>query len=436
MNEPSPAGGPSGGVTVHVFGRTDVGRVRDHNEDSFLVADLSTENASLQPEVRTHRVGSAGTLFMVADGLGGAAAGEIASDLAINTVYEEVRDRWAKGERRDAQSFAAALKGATDAANSKIFSYALEHPEHRGLGTTATIAGVLGDTVYLAQVGDSRAYLIRGGTAMQITKDQSLMARLVEAGELTQEEADRSERRNIILQALGPEPSVRIDLTHQKLRRGDVLVLCSDGLSGLVKKEEIAEVVSETDDLVQACKELIDRANENGGPDNITVIVARFEGDGLSEPNGDDKVGHTVFPLPGSTPQGGTPRSDEAPTAPTMRRAAPPAVGDEPAGDVPAGRRETVPHALTGSDTKRAVFTALVATIALLGVFLLARQLRGPLPPAGAAPAAAPDSAKADTTAAAPAPRDTTKAPPAKADTTKAAPKKPAAKKAATKKRK
>ena len=401
MTEPTPTGGATGDVIVHVFGRTDVGRVRDHNEDSFLVADLSTDNPSLQPEVRTHHIGPAGTLFMVADGLGGAAAGEIASDLAINTVYEEVRERWAKSDRRDAQAFAAALKAATDAANSKIFTYALEHPEHRGLGTTATVAAVLGDTVYLAQVGDSRAYLVRHGDAMQLTKDQSLMARLVEAGELTQEEADRSERRNIILQALGPEPNVRIDLTHQKLRRGDVLVLCSDGLFGLVKKEEIAEVVSSTDDLVQACKDLIDRANENGGPDNITVIIAKFEGDGLLPPEAEDRVGHAVFALPGSTPQGGLARPEE-PTAPTMRRGSPPGA---PAATVRTAEspvpRETTPNPVVGNDTRRMVWAALVATLALLGGFLLLRQLRG----AGIhpAPVAAADSAAKDTAA-----RDTT----------------------------
>jgi len=399
VTEPTPGAPLPGDVIVHVFGRTDVGRVRDHNEDSFLVADLSTENPSLQPEVRTHALGSAGTLFMVADGLGGAAAGEIASDLAINTVYEEVRDRFTKGERRDAQSFAAALKQATEAANAKIYSYALEHPEHRGLGTTATVAGVLGDTVYVAQVGDSRAYLVRDGTAMQITKDQSLMARLVEAGELTQEEADRSERRNIILQALGPEPHVRIDLTHQQLRRGDALVLCSDGLSGLVKKEEIAEVVSGTDDLVQACKDLIDRANENGGPDNITVIVAKFDGAGLLPPERSDRVGHAVYALAGATPQGGIPRPDEAPTAPTMRRSPPPGAGTAgaaavAAADADASRRDTVRTPVAG-DTRRMVWAALVATLALLGAFLLLRQVRGagvhPMP----APAA-PDSARAD----------------------------------------
>ena len=99
------------------------------------------------------------------------------------------------------------------------------------MGTTATVAGVLGDTLYLAQVGDSRAYLVRNGVARQITKDQSLMQKLIEAGELTEEEAEQSERRNIILQALGPEPTIKVDLTHQSVRRGDTLVLCSDGLS-------------------------------------------------------------------------------------------------------------------------------------------------------------------------------------------------------------
>jgi protein phosphatase len=237
---------------------------------------------------------------MVADGLGGAAAGEIASELAVNTVYDELRERWVKAGGRSADDFASAIKGATEAANGRIYSYALEHPESRGLGTTATLAGLLGDTLYLAQVGDSRAYLVRDGVARQITRDQSLMQRLVDAGELTQDEADRSERRNIILQALGPEPSVKIDLTHQRLSRGDVLVLCTDGLSGLVRTEEIAEVITQIPDLADACRELVDRANEQGGTDNITVIAARFEGEGLSVAEPHDRVGHEVYRLPGS----------------------------------------------------------------------------------------------------------------------------------------
>src|SRR2546428_99436 len=125
----------------------------------------------------------------------------------------------------------------------------------------------------LTQVGDSRAYLIRNGQAVQLTKDQSLMQRLVEAGELTEEEAARSERRNIILQALGPDPKVKVDLTYQDVRKGDILVLCSDGLSGQVKKEEIAEAIARERDLQTACDRLIALANERGGPDNITVVI-------------------------------------------------------------------------------------------------------------------------------------------------------------------
>src|SRR5215467_7668014 len=269
---------PNGEVIVQVFGRTDVGRTREHNEDAFVVADLSADNATLQPEVRTPRSGPAGSLFMVADGMGGAAAGEIASAMAVDVVLGQIRSSWITSEASDAESFVRAIKQATKMANEQINAYAVAHPEYRGMGTTATIAGLLGDTLYLAQVGDSRAYLVRDGVARQITKDQSLMQKLIEAGELTEEEAAQSERRNIILQALGPEPAIKIDLTHQQVRRGDVLVLCSDGLSGQVGKDEIARIVAEEPDLVAACKALIDRANAAGGPDNITVIAARFDG--------------------------------------------------------------------------------------------------------------------------------------------------------------
>ncbi|MFN2567029.1 MAG: Stp1/IreP family PP2C-type Ser/Thr phosphatase [Gemmatimonadaceae bacterium] len=282
---------------VHVFGRTDVGRTREHNEDAFAVADLTANRATLHPDVRTHISGERGSLFMVADGMGGAAAGEIASAMAVDVVLRELERLWISAPRHDPAAFAQALKRATAAANAEINAFATQHPEYRGMGTTATIAGLLGDTLYLAQVGDSRAYLIRDGVARQITKDQSLMQKLVEAGELTEEEAEQSERRNIILQALGPEASVKVDLTHQVVRRGDVLVLCSDGLSGQVGKDEIARIVSEEHDLVAVCKRLVDRANENGGPDNITVIAARFDGDGLDVAGQGDEVGHTVFPL-------------------------------------------------------------------------------------------------------------------------------------------
>jgi protein phosphatase len=289
---------PHGDVVVGVFGRTDVGRTREHNEDAFVVADLTTNNATLQPEVRRHILGPKGTLFMVADGMGGAAAGEIASAMAVEVVLGELREKWIGNESYDAEAFVFAIKNATKAANHQIHTFAASHSEYRGMGTTATVAGLLGDTLYVAQVGDSRAYLIRDGVARQITKDQSLMQKLIEAGELTEEEAAQSERRNIILQALGPEPMIKIDLTHQQVRRGDMLVLCSDGLSGQVTKDEIARIVTAAPDLVAACKQLIDRANENGGPDNITVIAARFDGSRLNPAGGIEEVGHRVFPLP------------------------------------------------------------------------------------------------------------------------------------------
>ena len=292
-------GGGKKPIRVQIFGKTDLGRSRDHNEDTFLVADLTRMEASLQPHVREHDVGDRGTLFVVADGMGGAAAGEVASKMAADSIYQHLVKTWHAEEEVTPQRFAYRLKEAVEVANSSIHSHAKAHPEVRGMGTTTTAAGVLGDHLYLSQVGDSRAYLIRDGQAHQLTKDQSLMQRLVEAGELTEEEAAKSERRNIILQALGPDPKVKVDLTHQEVRRGDVLVLCSDGLSGQVKKEEIAQAVLENTDLSAVCDKLIGLANQRGGPDNITVVVARFDGDGLRAANASEStdVGHQVYPL-------------------------------------------------------------------------------------------------------------------------------------------
>ncbi|MDQ8154652.1 MAG: Stp1/IreP family PP2C-type Ser/Thr phosphatase [Gemmatimonadota bacterium] len=286
-------------IVVHVFGRTDVGRTREHNEDSFVVADLTTMNATLQPEVREHRPGARGSLFMVADGMGGAAAGEIASQMATEVVLEELDTWWRRSDATDGDTFAGALRKAVEAANARIHRYAIDHPENRGMGTTTTIAAILGDALYLCQVGDSRGYLVRNGVATQVTKDQSLVQRLIDAGELTAEEAEVSERRNIILQALGPEPMVKVDVTTQQLRRGDTLVLCSDGMSGQMRTADISRLVSEkSPDLMETCKSLIDLANENGGPDNITVIAARFEGFGLQPPESNDFVGHLPYVSP------------------------------------------------------------------------------------------------------------------------------------------
>jgi protein phosphatase len=290
--------GRSSKIRVEVFAKTDQGRTREHNEDRFLVADLTRKTSNLQPDVRQHDIGPRGTLLVVADGMGGAAAGELASQMATEAIYAHLAKTWTVDDATP-QRFAYRLKEAVETANASIHAHAKAHPEVRGMGTTTTAAGVLNDHLYLTQVGDSRAYLIRGGEAHQLTKDQSLMQRLVEAGELTEEEAAQSERRNIILQALGPDPKVKVDLTHQELRRGDILVLCSDGLSGQVKKEEIGKIVTSAPDLVGACEQLVTLANQRGGPDNITVVVARFDGDGLrySGSGTPEDVGHQVYPL-------------------------------------------------------------------------------------------------------------------------------------------
>jgi protein phosphatase len=288
-------------VNVSVFAKTDLGRTRDHNEDTFLVADLSTGEASLMPQIQRHAIGERGSLFMVADGMGGAAAGEIASQMAADAIFEYMTTVWRDDPDQSAERFATRMREAVEHANAALFAYAAEHAEVRGMGTTVTVAGVLGGDLYLAQIGDSRGYLIRSGKAIQLTRDQSLMQRLVDAGELTEEEAERSERRNIILQALGPDPRVKVDLSWQELRRGDTLVLCSDGLSALVRKDDIAAVVTQEQDLMRACSALIDLANERGGPDNITVVAARFDGEGLREPNGFSDVGYRTYPAAGAT---------------------------------------------------------------------------------------------------------------------------------------
>ncbi len=289
-------------IHVSVSGRTDVGRTRDHNEDTFLVADLSTGQVTIEPGLHERVAGDRGMLLMVADGMGGAAAGELASALAAETIHAHLAATWSKESESGGERFAFRMREAVEEANARIHAYALEHTDVRGMGTTVTAAGVYGPDLYIAQIGDSRAYLVRQGQATLLTKDQSLTQRLVDAGELTEEEAERSERRNIILQALGPDPQVRVDLTHEPLRRGDLLILCSDGLSNQVKREDFSSLAASTPDLDALCAALISVANERGGPDNITVVAARFEGPGLPLGDVSEPPGHHVYALPGDAP--------------------------------------------------------------------------------------------------------------------------------------
>jgi protein phosphatase len=280
--ESSAAGGD---IRVKLFARTDVGQIREHNEDNFLVADLSRRARGLLEANRSLVVGPYGSLFAVCDGMGGAAAGEIASQLAVDILYERMVEGLDGISALTRDELARRLVRAIEAAGLRIFQEAKVDRTRRGMGTTVTAAALVDGHLFFAQVGDSRGYILRQGQLVQLTRDQSLVNQLIEAGQLTEEEAETFEHNNIILQALGTADTVQVDLTYCELQRGDVLMLCSDGLSGMVRFDDIREVMRTTPEPVDACKILVERANQAGGHDNITVIVACFDGEGLVPPS-------------------------------------------------------------------------------------------------------------------------------------------------------
>jgi protein phosphatase len=269
-------------ITLALYAQTDVGMVRSGNEDNFLILDLSTGQSWIAHEQENHSLltygqGYYGALLAVSDGMGGALAGEVASRLAVETV----RDRMLQLQAHEVYgrlSFQERLRLAIEEANALINEEGNNNPAHRGLGATFTAAATLGDRIYFAQVGDSRAYLLRNGRIARITKDQSLVQQLIDAGQITEEEAETHQYKNVILQALGAHPNVNVEVSSLPLRQYDTLLLCSDGLSGKMHADEIARIVHSAPDLKSACHELINLANERGGEDNITVVVAQFTG--------------------------------------------------------------------------------------------------------------------------------------------------------------
>ena len=196
------------GVNLHIAGLTDVGRVREHNEDNFIIADLTTVTRVTEP--LSSPVGPRGLLFAVCDGMGGAAAGEIASQMAVDVIHGIVQDA---GDPPTRDAFAQKLVASVQEAGARIFLAAKSNRSQRGMGTTATVAGVFERTLFVGQVGDSRAYLYRRGILRQLTKDQSLVTKLIEAGQLTEAEAETYEHSHIILQALGTADTVSVDLS-------------------------------------------------------------------------------------------------------------------------------------------------------------------------------------------------------------------------------
>jgi serine/threonine protein phosphatase PrpC len=344
-----------GQIAVRVVGRTDVGLVREHNEDNFLLADLST--GSRDPAT-FQSVPSAGLLFGVCDGMGGAAAGEVASQMAVDTILEMMTHSVPAVDR---DALARALVRAIEEAGERIFDAARTDRSRRGMGTTATIAALMDKTLFVGQVGDSRAYILRAGELKQITKDQSLVNQLIEAGQLTEDEAEAFEHSNIILQALGTTEQVSVDLTFLELRRGDRLLMCSDGLSGLVHGEVIREVMTEYKDLDACSERLIELAKAGGGHDNVTVILAEFDGEGLAAVQPGDLAGYQQYPLPVDNERAQSALNSDVPTV------APPS-GRAPANTVPDMQPELEPGS---ARSWRLVTLALIASLLSGAIYLL-----------------------------------------------------------------
>ncbi len=256
--------------------RTDVGRKRQENEDRYC----------LDPALG---------LYVVADGMGGHAAGEVASRLAVETIQEWM-ERYLSGadaaivvpDAAPASPEAGFLWSSIQLANRVIFEAAKARREYAGMGTTVVGALAQGDRFVLAHVGDSRIYRIRRGAIAQMSRDHSFVQQQVDCGALSAADAQRSQYRHMITRALGLKDNVEVDLTEQAARPGDVLLLCSDGLSDLLDDEEILRVVeTHGADLDQACQALVDQANSKGGDDNITVLTVQALAEDGAEPRRD-----------------------------------------------------------------------------------------------------------------------------------------------------
>ncbi len=285
-------------IFIELFGRTDVGRLREHNEDTFLVADLTTGDRTLRPKERRRILGAQGGIMAVCDGMGGASSGEVASQLAADTLFSEIMT---PPPATEIGQVVDKLNRALQTANDRIMKAAQKDPTRRGMGTTCSVAVVMGDKLVTAQVGDSRVYLVRGDQIIQVTKDQSLLNQLLDTGQITEKDVPNFQHTNVILQALGVVETVVPEFRVTALRHKDRILVCSDGLTGPADDEHILATIKASPDLVSACRALTDLANENGGPDNITVVLAEVRGPGLPPTDPDAPVETQVLPEPART---------------------------------------------------------------------------------------------------------------------------------------
>jgi len=291
-------------MLVELHAKTDVGRVRRGNEDNFLLLDLTagrawsgSDGAENPADMREFTVGDHGLVLVVSDGMGGALAGDVASRMAIEAVRDVLLGKNNDGNGCDEDSsLVDCLKHATLEANKNIHYKSLEDSRCSGMGATLTGAAIKNDKLDLIQVGDSRAYVMRGRQIRLATKDQSLVQQLVDVGQISEAEAETHMFRNVILQALGAQNELTPATARIQLRAGDTLLLCSDGLSGKLRNDDIRQIVSDAEDLGAACNALVAEANNRGGEDNITVVLARFTGEDLRDPN-DDRITVELPPL-------------------------------------------------------------------------------------------------------------------------------------------
>src|SRR5215471_682809 len=291
-------------MLVEVHAKTDVGRVRRGNEDNFLLLDLTagrawsgSDGAESPDDMREFTLGGSGLVLVVSGGMGGALAGDVASRMAIEAVRDVLLGTVAESNGADPESsLVDSLKHATLEANKNIHYKSLEDSRCSGMGATLTGAAIKDDKLDLVQVGDSRAYVMRGKQIRLATKDQSLVQQLVDVGQISEAEAETHMFRNVILQALGAQNELTPATARIQLRDGDTLLLCSDGLSGKLRNEDIRQIVSDAEDLGAACNALVAEANNRGGEDNITVVLARFTGEDLRHPD-DDRITVELPPM-------------------------------------------------------------------------------------------------------------------------------------------
>lgn len=268
-------------LKVHAAGLSDVGRVRENNEDQFLVAEVGRALRVQQSSLRQR-----GTLFaelhahllVVADGMGGHQGGEAASALAVETLEQFLLNAFTFIVRLSGEEVLAEFQEALRAADARIFAEAAARPELTGMGTTLTVAYAVGQTLYVAHAGDSRLYLFRDRQLHQITQDHTLVRELVERGALSPEQAREHHFRHVITNAVGGSAQGIVAEIHKLgLEAGDVILLCSDGLTEMVPDVELAAALASLPNPEEACRALVARANAAGGRDNVTAVVARFD---------------------------------------------------------------------------------------------------------------------------------------------------------------